>query len=368
MKNEKRASHIMDSPFSSERRRFLAVSAAASVAAIFTTRAIAAGNPDGLSAPAWGAADIPPQTGRTIVITGGNGVPRTIVSGTFPPPGTYSGLGFQDALALAGKGANVIIASRNAHKGQQAVEAIAAQYPEASVRFETLDLADLRSVQAFSERLRSQVSRIDVLINNAATAGTPEPKFNADGLELCWATNVVGHYSLTAHLLPLLQRGNDPRVVFLSSSAARRATMRFDDLQTRQNYTPLKAYSHSKLAILILARELNRQALVDKWGVSFIAAHPGVAKTFLIPDGPGPDSDFGRSLANDPERFKPAAQGALSTLYAATAPAAKGGIYYGPVNDRGDVGISEDYSGASGPEIASRLYDELVEVTAQRFS
>ncbi|MGE0970491.1 SDR family NAD(P)-dependent oxidoreductase [Klebsiella sp. WOUb02] len=255
MKNEKRASHIINSPVSPDRRRFLAVSAAASVAAIFATRALAGQTLAELSAPAWAASDIPPQAGRTVVITGGNGVPRTIASGTFPPPGTYSGLGFQDALALAGKGANVIIASRNAQKGQEAVAAIEAQYPGASVRFETLDLADLRSVQAFSERLRSQVSRIDILINNAATAGTPDRKVNADGLELCWATNVVGHYSLTAHLLPLLQRGNNPRAVFLSSSAARRATMRFADLQTQQNYTPLNAYSHSKLAILILARE-----------------------------------------------------------------------------------------------------------------
>jgi NAD(P)-dependent dehydrogenase (short-subunit alcohol dehydrogenase family) len=302
------------------------------------------------------------------VITGGNGIPSTISGVAFPPPGVYSGLGFQDARALAKKGANVIIASRHAAKGRDAVALIQSEHPGAKIRFEQLDLADLASVKAFSDRLSSQVDRVDVLINNAATAGTPERRVNAAGHELCWAINTVGHFSLTAHLLPLLRKGSNPRVVFLSSGAARRAEMRFDDLQTRREYTPLKAYALSKVAILILARELDRRSKDSASNIAFFAVHPGTAKTYLIPSGPGPDSDFGRSIASHPERFKPAELGALSTLYAAADPTAERGMYYGPINDKGDVGLSEDHAKGSNPEIAARLYNVLSETTGQSLS
>lgn len=349
-----------------DRRRFLALSATASLAAAIGSRAEAQQATTSPVASGWSAADIPSQAGRTVVITGGNGVPQTIPEGTFPPAGIYSGLGFQDARALAGKGANVIIASRNAEKGAQAVALIKNEHPEANIRFEQFDLADLASVKAFSDRLQSQVDRIDVLINNAATAGTPDRRVNGAGLELCWATNAVGHFSLTSHLFTLLQKGENPRVIFLSSGAARRATG-FEDLQTEQDYTPLKAYALSKAAVLILARELNRRSSEAGWGVQIAAAHPGTAKTFLIPSGPGPDSDFGRSLSSHPERFRPTELGALATLYAATSPTAQAGFYYGPVNDAYEVGVSEDHAAFSTPEIASRLYDELSKVTGQSF-
>lgn len=349
-----------------DRRRFLVLSATASLAAVIGSGAGAQEVAGQTATPAWTADNIPLQAGRTVVITGGNGVPVTIPAGTFPPPGVYSGLGYQDALALAGKGANVIIASRNAAKGREAVALIQAQHPGAKIRFEQLDLSDLASVKAFSDRLRSQVDRVDLLINNAATAGTPDRRVNAAGQELCWAINTVGHFSLTAHLFPLLRNGASPRVVFLSSGAARRATD-FEDLQTERGYTPLKAYALSKAALLVLARDLHRRSTEGGWGIHITATHPGTAKTFLIPSGPGPDSDFGRSISSHPERFKPAEIGALSTLFAATDPGAQAGAYYGPVNDQGSVGISEDHVPGSTPELASRLYDELAKVTGQSF-
>ncbi|PSH57288.1 SDR family NAD(P)-dependent oxidoreductase [Phyllobacterium endophyticum] len=349
-----------------DRRRFLALSATASFAAAIGTGAEAQVSANKSVAPGWSAVDIPSQAGRTIVITGGNGVPVTIPTGTFPPSGIYSGLGYQDALALAGKGANVIIASRNADKGREAISLIKAQHPGANVRFEPLDLSDLASVTAFSERLRTQVDRVDTLINNAATAGTPERKVNGAGQELCWAINTVGHFSLTAHLLPLLRKGESPRVVFLSSGAARRAKD-FEDLQTEKDYTPLKAYALSKAAILVLARDLNQRSTEAGWGVHVTATHPGTAKTFLIPSGPGPDSDFGRSLTSHPERFKPSELGALSTLFAATDPAAQAGAYYGPVNDQGEVGISEDHAAAISSKLAPQLHEELAKTTGQSF-
>ncbi|MBX5297517.1 SDR family NAD(P)-dependent oxidoreductase [Rhizobium sp. NLR15a] len=347
-----------------DRRRFLALSGAASLAAVVGSRVEAQQAAIPSVAPGWSAADIPSQVGRTVVITGGNGVPQTIPEGTFPPAGVYSGLGYQDARALAAKGATVIIASRNAAKGGEAVALIKAEHPSANIRFEQLDLAELASVKAFSDRIQSQVDRIDLLINNAATAGTPDRRVNGNGHELCWAINMVGHFSLTAHLLPLLRNGSSPRIVFLSSGAARRATA-FDDLQTEKDYTPLKAYAVSKAALLVMTRDLNRRSAEAGWGIHITATHPGTAKTFLIPSGPGPDSDFGRSIASHPERFRPAELGALSTLYAATHPAAQAGLYYGPVNEQYEVGVSEDHATIGTPEVAAQLYEELSKATGQ---
>lgn len=349
-----------------DRRRFLTLFGTASVAAIIGPAAQAQQPAFPSVAPGWSAADIPPQTGRTVIITGGNGVPQTMPEGTFPPAGVYSGLGYQYAQALASKGANVIIASRNATKGSEAVALIKAEYPGANIRFEQLDLADLASVKAFCERIRSQVDRIDLLINNAATAGTPDRRVNAAGLELCWATNTVGHFSLTAQLLPLLKKGVSPRLVFLSSGAARRATD-LQDLQTEKEYTPLKAYALSKAALLILARDLSRRGRDAGWGIHITATHPGTVKTFLIPSGPGPNSDFGRNLVAHPERFRLTEFGARATLYAATHPAAQAGSYYGPVNDQYEVGISEDHAPWGTTEVASRMYEELAKVTDQKF-
>jgi NAD(P)-dependent dehydrogenase (short-subunit alcohol dehydrogenase family) len=351
-----------------ERRHFLALSSTAALSAAMNSNVFAQESNGQTATPAWTADNIPLLAGRTVVITGGNGVPTTIAAGSFPPAGTYSGLGYEDALALAGKGADVIIASRNAEKGAQAVAEIKKQHPEAKIRFEQFDLSDLASVTAFSDRLKSQLPRIDILINNAATAGTPDRRVNAAGQELCWAINVVGHYSLNAQLMPLLRESKSPRVVWLGSGAARRAEMVFDDLQTTREYTPLKAYAISKVAILVLARELNRRSVEGGWNMAFIAVHPGTAKTYLIPSGPGPDSDFGRGLATEPGLFKPAEIGALSTLYAAVDPGAQGGFYYGPINPAGDVGVSEDHAKTSTHEVAARLYDELTKTTSLTFS
>ncbi|MBY5827687.1 SDR family NAD(P)-dependent oxidoreductase [Rhizobium leguminosarum] len=347
-----------------DRRRFLALTATASLAAVVGSQAQAQENATRSVAPGWSAADIPSQVGRSVVITGGNGAPRIIREGTFPPPGEYSGLGYQDARALAGKGANVIIASRDETKGSEAVALIKAEHPEANIRFDRLDLADLASVKAFSDKLQNEVDRVDILINNAATAGTPDRRVNGAGLELTWATNAVGHFSLTAHLMPLLRRGENPRVVFLSSGAASRAT-EMEDLQTEKDYTPLKAYAISKAALLVLARDLNRRSSENGWGIHMMASHPGVCKTFLIPSGPGPDSDFGRNLLAHPERFRPTELGVLATLYAAAHPAAETGQYYGPVNDKYEVGISQDHAAFATADITSRLYDALATATGQ---
>lgn len=348
-----------------DRRRFLALSATASLVAGLSPAAKAQHAERSVVASGWSAADIPSQAGRIVLITGGNGAPKTVPAGTFPPPGVYSGLGFQQARALAGKGADVIIASRNAEKAAEAIAVIKAEHPAAKIRFEPFDLADLASVQALADRLKSQLDRIDVLVNNAGTAGTNDRRVNGAGQELVWATNTLGHFSLTAQLLPLLRKGSNPRIVFMSSGSARRSTG-FEDLQTTKDYTPMKAYIVSKAALLIVARDLHRRSAGAGWGVHVTAVQPGTAKTFIMPNGPGPDSDVARSIINNPDMFRPTEVAVLSTLYAAAHPAAKSGAYYGPVNEQYEVGISEDHvKRFDTPEVAAHLYGELTRMAGR---
>lgn len=260
----------------------------------------------------WTASDIPPQQGRTIVVTG------------------TGGLGFEDALALAGAGGEVILAGRNPQKGADAVARIRQSLPEAEISFERLDLASLKSVAEFSGRLAGERQSIDVLVNNAGVMVPPQRSETEDGFELQLGTNYLGHFALTAHLLPLLRNGRDARVVTLSSVAARAGAINFDDLNAERSYKPMPVYGQSKLACLMFALELERRSRAGGWGVRSIAAHPGVSRTDLLLNAPGQFSleRIMRSLL--PFLFQPAAQGALPTLFAATAPDAEGGAYYGP--------------------------------------
>ncbi|WP_208510473.1 SDR family oxidoreductase [Variovorax paradoxus] len=260
----------------------------------------------------WTASDIPSQHGRTAVVTG------------------TGGLGFQDALALARAGANVVIAGRNPSKGAAAVDLIRQSVPDAKVVFGALDLASLDSIEAFAERLRSSHDRLDLLINNAAVMAPPKRLATADGFEMQFGTNYLGHFALTARLLPLLRQGNQPRVVSLSSVAARSGAINFDDLQARHGYRPMPVYGQSKLACLMFALELQRRSDAGGWGIQSIPAHPGVSRTDLLPNGAGAWSAAGIARRYMWFLFQPAAQGALPTLFAATSPQARGGAYYGP--------------------------------------
>ncbi|MDO8421651.1 MAG: SDR family oxidoreductase [Parvibaculum sp.] len=260
----------------------------------------------------WTASDIPSQRGRTAVVTG------------------TGGLGFEDALALARAGANVVIAGRSPSKGAAAVNQIRQSVPDATVSFEVLDLASLDSIAAFGERLRSSIGGLDLLINNAGVMTPPERQMTADGFELQFGTNHLGHFALTAQLLPLLRKGNQPRVVTLSSVAARSGAIDFDDLQSERSYKPMVAYGQSKLACLMFALELQRRSDTAGWGIQSIAAHPGISRTDLLPNGAGARSVLGMARSYLWFLFQPAAQGALPTLYAATSPRAQGGAYYGP--------------------------------------
>jgi NAD(P)-dependent dehydrogenase (short-subunit alcohol dehydrogenase family) len=260
----------------------------------------------------WTTANIPSQTGRCAVVTG------------------TGGLGFETALALARAGAEVIIAGRDPQKGAEAVGGIRKAAPAADVRFEALDLANLASVAAFGARLRAQRTSLDLLVNNAGVMTPPTRRATADGFELQFGTNYLGHFALTAHLMPLLRAGAPARVVTVSSVAARGGMIDFADLNAERGYQPMPAYGQSKLACLMFALELQRRSDAGRWGVASIAAHPGVARTELLHNAPGRGSTSSRLRGLLWFLFQPAAQGALPSLFGATAPEARGGAYYGP--------------------------------------
>ncbi|UHC15551.1 SDR family oxidoreductase [Methylobacterium currus] len=300
----------------------------------------------------WSLLDMPPQAGRTAIVTG------------------TGGLGFEDALALARAGADVIVAGRNPEKGAAALARIRRAVPNATVAFEPLDLARLASVAAFAERVAGSRDRIDLLINNAAVMTPPTRQVSADGYELQFATNHLGHVALTARLLPLLRRASAPRVVSLSSVAARGGSLAFDDLQAERAYRPMAAYSQSKLACLMFALELQRRSEAGGWGLTSLAAHPGIARTDLLPNGAGPRSLAGLARTYLWFLFQPADRAALPALYAATAPQAAGGAYYGPVHlseTRGAPGPARIPAQALDEAAAARLWDVSERLAGVRF-
>lgn len=300
----------------------------------------------------WTTSDIPSQHGRTAVVTG------------------TGGLGFEDALALARAGANVIIAGRNPQKGSAAVARIRQDIPNARVSFMALDLASLDSIEAFGENLRRSNDSLDVLINNAAVMTPPNRQVTTDGFELQFGTNHLGHFALTAQLMPLLRKGNRPRVISVSSIAARNGAIDFDDLQAERSYKPMPVYSQSKLACLMFALEFQRRSDAAGWGIQSIAAHPGVSRTELLPNGAGKRSVPGMLRRVMWFLFQPAAQGALPTLLAATSPEAQGGMYFGPARlgeTRGHPVMARVPSQALDQGHAARLWSESERLTGTGF-
>lgn len=254
----------------------------------------------------WTAADIPDQTGRTAVVTGAN-----------------TGLGLETAAALAAHGARVVLAVRNLEKGKQAADRITAATPGADVQLQELDLGSLASVREAAAQLRSTHDRIDLLINNAGVMYPPKST-TADGFEMQFGTNHLGHFALTGLLLDRLLPVTGSRVVVVSSVGHRiRAAIHFDDLQWERSYSRVGAYGQSKLANLLFTYELQRR-LAPHGTTIAAAAHPGVSDTELTRHLPTLIGRLGKPF------FQPAELGALPTLRAATDPAVQGGQYYGP--------------------------------------
>lgn len=274
--------------------------------------------------------------------------------------GATSGVGFETAKALARAGSDVILAGRNEASAREALAAIRPLAPASLVRFERLDLASLGSVADFAGRVSATDRPLDILINNAGVMAPPWRRITEDGFEMQFGTNFLGHFALTARLMPLLRRGIDPRVVQVSGFTHRRGAIHLDDLQLEHGYTPVKAYRQSKLAMLIFAQELQRRSDNGAWGLQSMAAHPGYPRTRIYAKGAGTKSRiyalhriFGGWLSHS------AAAGAIPILYAATAQKARPGEFYGPSGIgelMGPPGVSPVGKNALDLDVAARLW------------
>lgn len=299
---------------------------------------------------AWSVSDIPDQHGKIALVTG------------------CGGLGFEDGLALARAGATVIFGGRSAEKGQAAVARVQETVSSANVRFELVDLASLDSIEECAGRLLCTQGHLDLLINNAGIMMIPERCETKDRFELQFGTNHLGHFALTARLMPLLLKSEAPRVVSLSSNFYRQGAIDFEDLHGRRKYSSTRQYSQSKLATLMFAFELDRRARAAQVSLISNAAHPGFARTDLVANGPGARGLTGiitTMLA--PFLGQSAADGALATLYAATAPeTAHGGGYYGPTKAfemRGPPGVATLSRIAQDEVVAKRLWEVSAKLT-----
>ena len=199
--------------------------------------------------------------------------------------GASSGLGLGLATRLAAAGAEVLLPVRDEAKGEATLSRIRAEVPGADVSLRGLDLASLKSVESLGETLNAEGRPIHILINNAGLMTPATRHTTADGLELQFGTNHIGHFALTGRLLPLLSAGH-ARVTAMTSSAARHGKLNWEDLQSEQAYAPIRAYNQSKLANLMFALELDRRSRAEGWGIVGNAAHPGTTLTGLYAAGP----------------------------------------------------------------------------------
>jgi len=315
----------------------------------------------GMAGRGWTAADIPGQTGRRVLVTGAN-----------------SGIGYHAARELARKGAYVLLACRDQARGEAALLRLRVEVPLADAELVVLDLASLDSVRRVAAAQMERGLPLDLLINNAGVYAPRQRLETADGFEMQFGTNVLGHFALTALLLPELEcavrpQAQRPRVVTIASIAQKGGRLNFDDLQSTQNYNPTGAYRQSKLANLMLAFELDRRlraAGPPAFAVISVAAHPGVANTNLFQVGNFHSVErlvrrwmgvaIGALLNSE-------AEGALPTLFAATSPDAVGGGYYGPQGLQemrgGDVGAAKVAAQALDQAAAARLWSECERLT-----
>jgi NAD(P)-dependent dehydrogenase (short-subunit alcohol dehydrogenase family) len=264
--------------------------------------------------------DVPDLSGKRAIVTGAN-----------------SGLGFELTRRLSGAGAHVTLAVRNREKGEVAVAALKERNPEAELDIRILNLSNLASVKEFAEAELTTKKPLDILINNAGLMMPPRRETTDDGFELQFGANYLGHFALTARLLPLLRAAATSRVVSLSSIYARAGKLDWDNLESEKSYRPGGAYGLSKLAMLIFARELSRHSDAEGWGILSTAAHPGATITNLQVAGPlrgrpqnGLRARLNRLQYKVPGLYQNADQGILPALFAATSADAAPGGYYGP--------------------------------------
>ncbi|MFC5061839.1 SDR family oxidoreductase [Actinomycetospora atypica] len=301
---------------------------------------------------------LPDLSGRRAVVTGAS-----------------DGIGLGIATRLAAAGAEVVLPVRNQRKGETAIAHIHDQAPAATVSLRALDLSSLGSVAALGATLREENRPIHLLIDNAGVMTPPERQTTADGFELQWGTNHLGHVALVAHLLPLLRAGR-ARVVSQLSVAANSGQMNWDDLNWERSYSGMGAYSQSKIAFGLFGLELARRSRAGGWGITSALSHPGVAPTSLL--APRPEVGRERQTRGRGLIGALSARGlvvgtpdsaALPALLAATAPDA-GGRFYGPggLGHLGGAPAEQKlYSRLRSEEFAQRVWHVSQELTGVSF-
>ncbi|GAB3204868.1 oxidoreductase [Marinactinospora thermotolerans] len=301
----------------------------------------------------WALSDIPDLSGRVAVVTGAN-----------------RGIGHVTARELARRGARTVLACRDRERGAAALERLRAQVPGADATVLPLDLADLGSVREFPARLPEE--RVDLLVNNAGVMALPR-RSTADGFEMQFGTNHLGHFALTGVLLPWLLASAEPRVVTVSSMLHARGRIDFGDLQGRGDYRPWRAYAQSKLANLLFSGELQRRARAAGRPLRSLAAHPGLTATGLAAAGPrmagrrllARAMTAGMALVGQSDE-----QGALPVLRAATDPDLPGDAYVGPASFMGLRGAPVPGGrspAAEDEQTAARLWRVCEDLTGVRF-
>jgi|SRR5829696_955437 len=298
----------------------------------------------------WDTSRIPDQTGRVAVVTGAN-----------------SGLGLVTARELARAGARVVLACRNLEKGKTALTEVERAATGAPPELADLDLANLTSVRSFAQSFKDTHDGLDLLVNNAGVMAPPRRR-TADGFELQFGTNHLGHFALTALLLPAMEGREDARVVTLSSNAHKFGRIAFGNLSGDRRYFRWRAYGQSKLANLLFALELDRRLRASSSTVKSLAAHPGYAATNLQ-SAAAPLFDRLVMKVTDAVVAQNDEMGALPQLYAATEPSLEGGIYVGPDGpgeQRGHPTIVRPTGAARDEGTARRLWEVSEELTAVR--
>lgn len=304
----------------------------------------------------WTVNQMPDQSGRIAVVTGAN-----------------SGLGYETSLALARKGAQVVMACRNMEKGQKAFDDIRKLIPDTKLELMQLDLSSLESVRTFAADYLKRYDQLDLLINNAGVMAIPRRE-TVDGFEMQFGTNHLGHFALTGLLLDVILKTPGSRIVNVSSVAHTMGTINFDDLHGEKEYTRYGAYGQSKLANLLFTFELQRKLEITGAQTISVAAHPGYSATNLqhVP-AQATNNFLDKLLTSLGNRFMAQSQemGTLPQLYAAVAPDVKGGAYYGPdgfMETRGYPTEVQARPKAHDRVVAERLWqvsEELTGVTYQ---
>lgn len=300
---------------------------------------------------------VPSQVGNTIVVTGAN-----------------SGTGMEASRKLAGAGAHVIMAVRSLEKGERARKEILTTYPDANIDVQHLDLADLSSVNEFTDTFKAHHQQLNLLVNNAGVMAPPKRLLSAEGFELQFATNFLGPFALTLRLLALLLATPSSRVTTMSSSVAAIGTIRFHDLQHTRRYIPYLAYAQSKLADLLFSQELAIVASQRNWDLVSNAAHPGYTQTNLLIAGSSLGKEHPRPSWLTKIMFLPSQgveRGTEPLLVASTSSLALSGSYYGPSRLFGTVGPStlvRPPRSARNPDKARRLWDVAEELTGVTLS